>query len=80
LIPATSDHPHAWVRDNVYSVLAVWGLALAYRKKADLDEDRAKAYELEQVLTKSTFSSYVALAFCSKDNADVYMLHRRNLM
>jgi len=29
--------------------LAVWGLALAYRKNADLDEDRAKAYELEQV-------------------------------
>jgi len=26
----------------------MWGLALAYRKTADLDEDRAKAYELEQ--------------------------------
>ena len=38
-----------WVRDNVYSIMAVWGLALAYRKNADLDEDRAKAYELEQV-------------------------------
>ena len=49
LLPATLDHPHGWVRDNVYSILAVWGLALAYRKNADLDEDRAKAYELEQV-------------------------------
>ena len=27
----------------------VWGLALAYRKHAELDEDKAKAYELEQV-------------------------------
>ena len=27
----------------------MWSLALAYRKTADLDEDRAKAYELEQV-------------------------------
>ena len=33
----------------MYSILAVWGLALAYRKTADLDEDRAKAFELEQV-------------------------------
>ena len=33
----------------MYSVLGMWGLALAYRKTADLDEDRAKAYELEQV-------------------------------
>ena len=49
LLPATPNHPHGWVRDNVYSILAVWGLALAYRKNADLDEDRAKAYELEQV-------------------------------
>lgn len=49
LFPSTPNHPHAWVRDNTYSVLAVWGLALAYRKNADLDEDRAKAYELEQV-------------------------------
>ena len=49
LLPATPNHPHAWVRDNVYSILSVWGLALAYRKNADLDEDRAKAYELEQV-------------------------------
>ena len=49
LLPATPNHPHAWVRDNVYSILAVWGLALAYKKHADLDEDRAKSYELEQV-------------------------------
>ena len=49
LFPATEHNSHAWVRDNVYSILAVWGLSLAYRKTADLDEDLAKAYELEQV-------------------------------
>uniref|UniRef100_A0A493SZ17 Phosphorylase b kinase regulatory subunit n=1 Tax=Anas platyrhynchos platyrhynchos TaxID=8840 RepID=A0A493SZ17_ANAPP len=49
LLPASADHRDAWVRDNVYSVLAVWGLGLAYRKNADRDEDKAKAYELEQV-------------------------------
>ncbi|CAG0900489.1 unnamed protein product, partial [Darwinula stevensoni] len=45
-------HKHAWVRDNVYSILAVWGLAMAYRKNADLDEDRAKTYELEMACVK----------------------------
>ncbi|KFQ17709.1 Phosphorylase b kinase regulatory subunit alpha, skeletal muscle isoform, partial [Merops nubicus] len=39
-------------RDNVYSILAVWGLGLAYRKNADRDEDKAKAYELEQSVVK----------------------------
>ena len=34
LLPAyqvTGSEHHAWVRDNVYSVSAVWALALAYR-------------------------------------------------
>uniref|UniRef100_A0A8D2LYV4 Phosphorylase b kinase regulatory subunit n=1 Tax=Varanus komodoensis TaxID=61221 RepID=A0A8D2LYV4_VARKO len=52
LLPASCDHPDAWVRDNVYSILAVWGLGLAYRKNADRDEDKAKAYELEQSVVK----------------------------
>uniref|UniRef100_A0A8B9TVB3 Phosphorylase b kinase regulatory subunit n=1 Tax=Anas platyrhynchos TaxID=8839 RepID=A0A8B9TVB3_ANAPL len=52
LLPASADHRDAWVRDNVYSVLAVWGLGLAYRKNADRDEDKAKAYELEQSVVK----------------------------
>ncbi|XP_070616202.1 phosphorylase b kinase regulatory subunit alpha, skeletal muscle isoform isoform X2 [Erythrolamprus reginae] len=52
LLPASGDHPDAWVRDNVYSILAVWGLGLAYRKNADRDEDKAKAYELEQSVVK----------------------------
>ncbi|NXE54870.1 KPB1 kinase, partial [Casuarius casuarius] len=52
LLPASQDHKDAWVRDNVYSILAVWGLGLAYRKNADRDEDKAKAYELEQSVVK----------------------------
>ncbi|XP_070553680.1 phosphorylase b kinase regulatory subunit alpha, liver isoform-like isoform X9 [Ptychodera flava] len=52
LLPASNELRDAWVRDNVYSILAVWGLALAYRKHADLDEDRAKAFELEQSVVK----------------------------
>lgn len=49
LLPASTQKKDAWVRDNVYSVLAVWALGMAYRKNADRDEDKAKAYELEQV-------------------------------
>lgn len=49
LLPGSTDQPDAWVRDNVYSIVSVWALSLAYRKNADRDEDKAKAYELEQV-------------------------------
>ena len=34
-ITAHGDYTDAWVRDNVYSILAAWGLGLAYRR---LDE------------------------------------------
>src|SRR5689334_25140323 len=50
LLPASTavtthgDYRDAWVRDNVYSILAVWGLALAYRQ---LDDDGGRGYELE---------------------------------
>uniref|UniRef100_A0A452TYR5 Phosphorylase b kinase regulatory subunit n=1 Tax=Ursus maritimus TaxID=29073 RepID=A0A452TYR5_URSMA len=46
------EQKDAWVRDNIYSILAVWGLGMAYRKNADRDEDKAKAYELEQNVVK----------------------------
>ncbi len=55
LLPASTaitshgDYTDAWVRDNVYSILAVWGLALSYRK---LDEDTGRAYELEHSVIK----------------------------
>ncbi|MCA3693066.1 glycoside hydrolase family 15 protein [Aquidulcibacter sp.] len=38
LLPASTaktvhgDYAHAWVRDNVYSILGVWGLACAYKR------------------------------------------------
>ncbi|XP_046394617.1 probable phosphorylase b kinase regulatory subunit alpha isoform X3 [Ischnura elegans] len=52
LFPASPENNHAWVRDNVYCILAVWGLSMAYKKIADMDEDRAKMYELEQSCVK----------------------------
>jgi len=51
LLPASTavnthgDYRDAWVRDNVYSILAVWGLGLAYRS---LDQDDGRGHELEQ--------------------------------
>ncbi len=48
-INAHGDYTDAWVRDNVYSILAVWGLALAYRK---LDADGGRTFELEHSVVK----------------------------
>ncbi len=43
LLPADAlGHTHAWIRDNVYCIMSVWALSLAYKKSADFDEDRAK--------------------------------------
>jgi hypothetical protein len=54
LLPASTavtvhgDYRHAWVRDNVYSILAVWGLALAYRRYAAANDLR-ESLELSTV-------------------------------
>lgn len=48
-VTAHGDYTDAWVRDNVYSILAVWGLALAYRK---VDTEQGRAYELEHSVVK----------------------------
>ncbi|WP_295420265.1 glycoside hydrolase family 15 protein [Sulfurovum sp.] len=48
-INAHGDYTDAWVRDNVYSILSVWGLALAYRKH---DPDHYRAYLLSQSVVK----------------------------
>ena len=55
LLPASTaindhgDYTDAWVRDNVYSILAVWGLAMAYRKT---DADQGRTYALEHSVVK----------------------------
>ncbi|HEY9655257.1 MAG TPA: glycoside hydrolase family 15 protein, partial [Crinalium sp.] len=48
-VNAHGDYTDAWVRDNVYSILAVWGLGLAYRR---LDDDRGRTFELEHSVVK----------------------------
>ncbi|KAI9001604.1 glycosyl hydrolases family 15-domain-containing protein [Gaertneriomyces semiglobifer] len=56
LIPASvaitthGDYRDAWVRDNVYSIYCVWGLALAYRR---MDDDGGRGYELEHATVKN---------------------------
>lgn len=55
LLPASTavtvhgNYNDAWVRDNVYSILAAWGLALAYRRAED---NGGRAYLLEQSVVK----------------------------
>jgi len=55
LLPASTavnlhgDYTDAWVRDNVYSILSVWGLSLAYKK---YQPDHARAYLLSQSVVK----------------------------
>lgn len=48
-VTAHGDYTDAWVRDNVYSILAVWGMGLAYRR-ADLEP--ARTYLLQQSVVK----------------------------
>jgi phosphorylase kinase alpha/beta subunit len=55
LLPASTavtthgNYTDAWVRDNVYSILAAWGLAMAYRKSGQRTD---RTYELEQSVVK----------------------------
>ena len=64
LLPASTavtvhgDYRHAWVRDNVYSVLAVWGLALAYARHGGDPERRDR---LEQSTVKLMRGLLVAM-------------------
>lgn len=56
LLPASTaitvhgNYTHAWVRDNVYSVIGAWALALAYRRRGDRP---ARARLLEQSVLKT---------------------------
>ena len=55
LLPASTaitvhgDYTDAWVRDNVYSIYAVWGLAVAYRRHAP---DDRRGRELEHAVVR----------------------------
>jgi phosphorylase kinase alpha/beta subunit len=48
-VTAHGDYTDAWVRDNVYSILAAWGVGLAYRR---LDESSGRTVLLEQSVVK----------------------------
>lgn len=48
-VNAHGDYTDAWVRDNVYSILSVWGLALSYRKH---NPDHHRSYLLSQSVVK----------------------------
>jgi len=60
LLPASTavnvhgNYTDAWVRDNVYSILSAWGLALAYRRVEDsyVEKNSGRAYLLEQSVVK----------------------------
>ena len=48
-VNAHGDYTDAWVRDNVYSILGVWGLALSYRKHSP---DHNRSFLLSQSVVK----------------------------
>ena len=48
-INAHGDYTDAWVRDNVYSILSVWGLSLSYKKYAP---EHYRAHILKQSVVK----------------------------
>jgi phosphorylase kinase alpha/beta subunit len=68
LLPASTaktvhgDYAHAWVRDNVYSVLGIWGLACAHRRHG-YNLDRAAQLEGHVVaLMRGLLASMMAQA------------------
>ena len=66
LIPSGNTEGHAWVRDNTYAIHCCWGLWLAYKKLADIDEDLTTARELEKTVVKCMRS----LLMCMMQQAD----------
>jgi len=53
-VTAHGNYTDAWVRDNVYSILAVWGLGLAYRRmeRQSGNQNQGRTYLLEQSVVK----------------------------
>ncbi|MCL7744066.1 glycoside hydrolase family 15 protein [Guyparkeria hydrothermalis] len=48
-VTAHGDYTDAWVRDNVYSILAPWALGIACRRAGE----EARAFELEQAVVRN---------------------------
>ncbi|KAJ3070694.1 hypothetical protein HDU98_006295 [Podochytrium sp. JEL0797] len=77
LIPASvavtthGDYRDAWIRDNVYSIMAAWGLALAYRR---IDDDEGRAYELEH----ATIKCMRGILFCYMRQAHKVEIFKNN--
>uniref|UniRef100_A0A0K2UQI8 Phosphorylase b kinase regulatory subunit n=1 Tax=Lepeophtheirus salmonis TaxID=72036 RepID=A0A0K2UQI8_LEPSM len=46
------DNDHAGIRDNLYSIICIWALSLSFKKTCDVEEDRAKYFELQQATVK----------------------------
>lgn len=57
-INAHGDYTDAWVRDNVYSILSVWGLSLAYQKNSP---QHYRTYILRQSVVKLMRGLLVAM-------------------
>ncbi len=57
-VNAHGDYTDAWVRDNVYSILSVWGLGLSYRK---YNPDHHRSFLLSQSVVKLMRGLLVAM-------------------
>lgn len=57
-VNAHGDYTDAWVRDNVYSILSVWGLALSYKKHRP---EHQRSYLLRQSVVKLMRGLLVAM-------------------
>ncbi|PAA64675.1 hypothetical protein BOX15_Mlig016019g1, partial [Macrostomum lignano] len=61
LIPSREHQDHAYIRDNTYAAMSVWALTLAYKKTAEVDEDRARLRDLEGRVTTCMRSLLVCM-------------------
>ncbi|CAD5220381.1 unnamed protein product [Bursaphelenchus xylophilus] len=72
------DFPeHAWIRDNVYAVHAVWAMYRAYQKSAEFDEDLAKAHQLGMQCVK-LMQSLLECMMRQVDKVEQFKRHQRS--
>lgn len=71
------DFPtHAWIRDNVYAVQAIWAMFRAYQKRAQFDEDLVKARELALNCVK-VMQSLLECMLRQADKVELFKRHQR---